>query len=328
MNSPIPTGLDVGNASTKLVLGDLTLRTPSYLLEVTDQPRLDRPSEGYFRYVEGDRPSLTGRAFLVGEVAHEQAPVGLTRVSDDDTAKVNTGLEMLLGALSHLPHQAEWPLDLVASIHHSHEDAEGLTQALQGAHRVQFNRHDAPVVVNIRVLKVVNEGAGAIVAGGLTSAKTLLYDLGNGTTITTIFGSKGRLIDRAVRSGGVEDLIDSIARDPQVISQLHREGDRAVVRKALEDGSLVYGSTGFSLEAVYKAALKTWAGSVVKDALASGRRHEADAASRFAIGGGCLLPGLGQALAAKGVTIASDPVFINARGLCKLASLLAAQVAA
>lgn len=49
---------------------------------------------------------------------------------------------------------------------------------------------------------------------------------------------------------------------------------------------------------------------------------QASASASFAIGGGVMLPGIPQALAAKGFIIASEPAWSNARGLRKLAELL------
>lgn len=320
-----PGGLDVGYAATKLVLHQKETVIPSYIQPLHTALH-QIPVHGYVRYSAGPARGLTGKAWLSGLAAYQYDPEAYLSTFDDRRqGKIALALQLLLGALSYLPHQERWNLYLSVSIHHAREMGDALKQALEGTHSVYFNENNEYSHVSITVLKVLDEGAGAVAMAGLTSGQNLVYDFGGGTVAISIFGDKGRLIERDVLPGGVNNLINAMAKNPATIKRLGAKADRETIRRGLENGSLAYGlQQPWDMTAVYEAELRAWVGSVLRTALKTGEKWQLNSQQVIAIGGGTQLPKMAQLLRSRGITPLPDGSWVNARGLQRVSDLLGA----
>ncbi|HEY9738352.1 MAG TPA: ParM/StbA family protein [Trichocoleus sp.] len=321
----LPTGLDIGNGAAKLVLPYQEVRIPSYIQPVHGN-LFDAPATGgLVSYLEGNATALVGHSWLSGKAAYQRNPEGYLRVVDDRHGKLSHGLPLLLGALSTLPHRPVWELAVMASIHHQKAMGDELVERLSGCHTVRFNGAAEPSCVRVEVLKTLDEGAGAIahcVEADLTN-QTLVYDFGSGTTVVSVFGAKGKLVDRQVSPGGVQALIDAVAKNTTVIRRLAQEGDRQIIREGIERGDFLYGIQGvWSFEEVYQAELKPWISTVLKGALKVGAKWTPTSSAVIAIGGGSQLPLVQELLRQQGILPVRDGVWANARGLQRLAAMV------
>lgn len=324
ISQPMPGGFDCGNGSVKLALDAYEVRCPSYILpihgEIYDPPVSSEG--GLVFYIDGDRPDLKGTRFFAGHPAYQQDPQAYFRVVDDPQGKIAYGLHLLLGAIATLSYESERTLNLVASVHLQKALGAQLQKALEGTHTVEFNACGKPSTITVNILKTLEEGAGAIAhcrAEIDPEKQTLLYDFGNGTCIISVFGAKGRLVDREVRPGGVEDLIEAIAKNLNTVRHLYQEGDRQIIRAGIEDASLLYGETGWSFEEIYRAELKPWIASTLKSALKAGAKWKPTCSHHIAIGGGSQLPLVSELLTQQGITPVREGSWANARGLRRLA---------
>ncbi|MGB3615864.1 MAG: hypothetical protein WBA10_18865, partial [Elainellaceae cyanobacterium] len=137
----LATGLDVGNASTQVVLPGLKpSEQPSYCSYVFGHVEApSRDDGGLVEYVNGTRSDLIGKRFLTGYAAYQHDPKGRIEVVAERDGKVRYGLQLLLGALATLPYRAEYDLAIAASIHDKVTWQTPLTEALQGTHVVKLN---------------------------------------------------------------------------------------------------------------------------------------------------------------------------------------------
>jgi Actin like proteins N terminal domain len=327
IRQPIPTGFDGGNGNTKLVLGDVEIRCPAYVLPIySDLYDVPAPiNGGLVEYVSGSRADLIGTRFLVGFPAYQQSPTGVLRVVDDKRGKILYGLQTLLGAIATQPHQDFWQLALVASIQDAKIFGDDLRESLKGGHTVRFNGSKQLSTVDINVLSVKEEGAGAIVQSRADinlMGQTLLYDFGAGTCILTLFGAKATIIDRTYSQGGVENLISAIARNLITRKVQASEGDRQLIRAGIEDQSFNYGHTGWNFREIYNAEIKPWVQSTLAPALKAAEPWTANTSARLAIGGGSQLPAINPLLTKRGILPVVDGGWSNARGLKTLAQHL------
>lgn len=321
----LPAGFDGGNGSTKLIVDRSEIRIPSYVLplhtDIYDAPASQ--AGGLVEYVEGVRTDLIGQRWLAGLPAYQQSPTGHLRVVDDKRGKLTFGLHLLLGCLATLPHQDEWQLSLIASIQDAQAFGSELSLLLSGEHRVRFNNR-ASCVVRIAVDSVVEEGIGAIVTARPEidpNGQTMLYDFCNGTCIISVFGAKGKLIHRKVTPGGVENLIDAIARNIETRRHLSAEGDRQIIRAGIEDKSFNYGTSGWNFRSIYNAELKPWTQSTLATALKAGSAWTPTSSAILAVGGGSELPTISQLLMTRGITPITEGCWANARGLGAIAQM-------
>jgi hypothetical protein len=314
-------GFDCGNGSTNLVFGESEILIPSYLLPIHNE--IYDPLIGLVEYIGGARSDLINKRWLSGISAYQQNPMGYYRVVDDRRGKLNYGLQLLLGAIATLSYQPHWTFTLVASIQDAQAFGNELSSLLNGSHTVRFNGKELSRI-EIRIVAVVEEGVGAIVTARSeieSDGQTLLYDFGTGTCIISIFGAKGKLLTRKVTPGGVENLIDAIARNLETRKQLNAEGDRQIIRAGIEAKTFEYGTTGWNFRHIYQVELKPWVQSTLATALKAGEPWRATSRAVLAVGGGSELPQITQLLTAKGITPIFEGHWANARGLAKLAQL-------
>lgn len=321
----LPTGLDVGNGTTNLIVEGAQTRIPSYVKPLNKAPN-EAPEAGFIQYIDGPRADLVGSSWLAGNAAYQSNPDAFVQVvADAKSGKITNCLHLLLGAISYGHARPAWNLQIVASIHHGAEMGDDLSVQLSGRHTARFNGNAEPVVVNVEVLRVLDEGAGAVISSGFRSGQMLVIDIGHGTIITDIFGEKAKPVPgaRTVSKGGVSTLIDAIAKSSLMIQQLGYEGDREVIRRGIEAGNFRYGQhNGFSFEEAYKAELKVWIATRLKAGIEAGAKWKATTTRAIAVGGGSQLPIVKDALAAAGITPSAAGCWANAQGLYQAALLL------
>ncbi|MBW4422216.1 MAG: hypothetical protein KME13_23875 [Myxacorys californica WJT36-NPBG1] len=323
-------GLDIGNGGVKIASNGHEIYIPSYVFDLQKSPA-DIPSRGFVRYISGDRYALTGNEWLGGLSAVEHSPLGAKRVTDSADGKTQFALPLLLAALTGLTEYKEINLSLVCSIHDAETLGDDLKKSLQGTHIAQLGLNASSTIVRVQVLKVLPEGSAALVANRsniVIDGTTIVLDVGNGTTIGSVYGAGGKRIDSKTLPMGVENLIDRICRNTEMRRFLTgREGDRHLVRRGIENRSFNYGTTAFNFEGIYRTEIRAWIGEALAPVTSFLGQWTAGADSRLAIGGGCKLPMLDQALTQKGYSIALDPVWSNARGLQKIAQKLSSEAA-
>lgn len=331
----IPTGGDGGAGLTKLVFGSGTqqmrVRTPSKVLEIKDELHdvLTSKEGGHFFYHSGAREDLIGKEFLTGTLANWKAPTTHIKLSDDPALKAEYALHCILGGLGTLPHRPEWNLHLVMSIHNKRLFHEEVNTKTKGSHIVSFHGQDTPRSrVNLTISLVAPEGAGSYaqcVAQQLIdrTQTALALDLGTSTVIVTAFAPGGSIIHRQVLEvGGVIDLLDAIAADPEVIAFLGtgKAGSVETIRQGIENGTFQYGTRPFNFKPIYARHLKPWLSDRVR--LAEKEIHEwRDVAQSFVgWGGGVELPGVSKMLASQAIIAVADGCWANALGLQRMAA--------
>lgn len=322
----LATGFDCGNGHTKTLIDLGESRQPSLFLPIQKSRILDIPtSDGgsLVEYIGGDRSDLIGKTWLTGSLAYQQSPQSCLRVGDDRRGKILYGLQLLLGAIGTFQPRSEWHLSLVGSIQDQQVYGAELRTALQGKHRVKFGSN-APCDVFVEVQRIMEEGAGVVVNARHmmdVSGKNILLDLGSGTTIASLFGEKGKLVDRKVFSQGVGSLIDAIASNLETRRELGQEGDREIIRAGIEDGSFRYGKTPWNFEPIYKEELKQWVQAILAPAIKYVSPWQPTASSFLATGGGAQLPMIADLLAMKGIRVVDESHWANCRGLARIAFL-------
>ncbi|MBD1890492.1 hypothetical protein [Coleofasciculus sp. FACHB-SPT9] len=320
-------GYDGGNGSVKLIVDNAEIRIPSYVqplhTEIYDVP--ESPEGSLIEYLAGDRSDLVSQRWFSGDVAYQYNPQSHQRVVDDRAGKIKLGLQLFLGALATLPHRSRWNLSVIASIQDAQLLGAELKELLQGQHSIRINGKGVSWI-DLSVSAVIEEGTGAVVTAlgcNLIQPKTqnIFLDLGNGTIISSVFGSGGKLIARKVTSGGVDALIEAIAKNIDTRRHLIREGDRHLIRAGIENGSFQYGTTGWNFRQVYNTELKPWVSQNLAAAFKSVDPWREQSDSVVAIGGGSQLPAIAQLLTARNIVTSSDGTWLNARGLARLAQI-------
>ncbi|MEC4818957.1 MAG: hypothetical protein SAK29_37630 [Scytonema sp. PMC 1069.18] len=209
--------------------------------------------------------------------------------------------------------------------------------------------------ITIEVLKVVDEGAS--VSQVLQIPELITLDIGNRTAITTAF-SRGKILNRqAIDESGVETLIKRIAINNQLKAELGSyDADLHEVRRAIEsyrqetveiiEETETTTKTGkkrkvknkrtetvdiieyrkkqiINIWEIYAEELQDWFKCELKRAIATVEEYSVKTGFPVrVIGGGALLPGLTEYFQNKGWTIAPNPLFVNAQGLCEIAEIM------
>lgn len=311
-----PIGVDIGNGALKLVSNQGEIRIDSYVHYMSERASMAANS-GYVEYHSGDRADLEGKQWIGGINAYYSDLKGMYRVTDSAIGKAELGLQLLLSALSLLPYRSEWSLHLVCSVHDGETLGAKLKAALQGTHQVLMQSKRSTVAITVAA--VLEEGTGAIIfyQKSCDPTNALVYDLGNGTLIVSGFNGLKMTDRRYSQNGGVESLIDAVARNPQVRDRLIKEGDRHLIRTGIESGKFIYGTQypDWNFKDAYKAELPLWVDRVLKPMVRPTEDRMASATALIAIGGGACLPGIDLLLAKRNIKVLPDPLWANARGL-------------
>jgi Actin like proteins N terminal domain len=314
-----PIGLDCGNGAVKLysAMGETLLE--SYVAYQSERPTY--AGNGYAEYISGDRPDLSGKLWIGGINAYNSARSAITRTVDSKDGKVSLCLQLLISALSHYPHRAEWDLMIACSIHDGQVFGKAVRQALQGTHRVRMRGKES--LVNIVVSHVVEEGTGAAVAVqqkfDLSSA--LVIDLGHGTAIASTFNGLHLALREYDSSSGAESLIHAIANSDYVRRALLAPGDKHLIRAGIEKGDFSYGTQrpDWNFKEAYASEFPAWFNRGLSGFVKLFESQVPAASSLIAIGGGAMLPGMVSALAKKGFATPEQPRWVNSKGLYQLA---------
>lgn len=309
--------LDIGNGAVKMFSAMGETLVESYIQYVNPK---DFPDFSYcVTYKSGPRSDLHQKSWLGGEPAYNYSAKTLIRVTDDPTGKIDLGLQLCLSALAKLSHREEWNLVVMASVHDHQLYGAGMRKALEGTHSVFLN--GKPSVVNIEVLKVVNEGFGAavVLSADHSLQSGLIIDIGNGTSIVRSYAGLKESGQYVNVTGGVEFLIEAIAKHETLRRQLNKAGDVHLIRQGIERGDFRYGNTSISFKDIYAECVSVWLSASLKPLLREMGDRFASASAMIAIGGGVQLPGVAKALENKGFTAVSDSRWLNAKGLYSLA---------
>jgi hypothetical protein len=324
----LPTGFDPGNGSAKLRIDGAEIRIPSLIQpihgDIYDVPQVK--DGALITYHSGTRKDLEKTSWLAGESAYSYNPINCQKIVDDRAGKVNFGLQILLGSIGCLSFRPKWNLGLVLSIQDAKVFGDELAKSIAGHHVIGINNSSAVTHIDIDVLAVREEGEGAIISAASTAVinpkdQTILIDAGHGTLISSVFGTGGKLIKRTVTPGGVSALIDAIAQNIETRRQLKREGDRHLIRLAIENNSFQYGHTDWNFRGVYNTELKPWVVSNLASALKAVDEYRESSASIVAIGGGSMLPAISQLLAKQSIATLPDGCMANVRGLERIANI-------
>lgn len=313
-----PIGFDIGNGSQKVVIGGAEKRFSSYVEPVRNALST---FETQVSYVSGSRHDLENQSWVSGQDAIFLNP-SCERVSKHLDGKPRFCLQLLLSAIALMPYREDWQLSIVASVHDAETFKDAIAAALNGTHLVQLGTEQKYSTVQINVLAVLPEGLGAIAecrADISAGREALVLDLGSGTVAATMFDATGKAGKRWVSHSGCDALIDAIAINAETRKALLKEGSRDLIRRAIEDRTFRYGSTGFDLKQIYGTELKPWLDSTISDVLRQSRNYS-EAATLVAIGGGVHLPLISELLQKHGFILAQDGLWANARGLFKLAA--------
>ncbi|MEM9090319.1 MAG: hypothetical protein AAGC93_16410 [Cyanobacteria bacterium P01_F01_bin.53] len=318
-----PIAFDGGFGFAKIVYNNEFITTPALLAPVRNHLH-DVPTSrqgGLVAYLDGPRQDLKETLWMTGFPAYQYFPQDHQRVVDTPDGKITYGLQMLLGCLATLPYQAFWNLNLVASIQDAEVMGARLAEALTGYHHVKF-ADNAPCTVNIRVLRVFEESFGVIAAHHKNlrnSRQTVVFDLGYGTTIVSLFAENGSLAGRTVINLGVGKLINAIATNALVRQALSQPGDPVLIREAIERGDFLYGTTEFSLKASYDAELGPWVAAVLAPAKKAASPWLVNADHILGIGGGSQLPLIYDLLKTQQINPVKNGAQAHANGLYLLA---------
>jgi hypothetical protein len=325
----LPIGFDGGHGGIKAIVNGNRYFVPAYFKRLTFRPH-ELPPTGFVEYQEGTSNPKT-KCWYVGNAALEQDPEGVLRIGDNPKGKVEYALEALLGILSHLPYQVNYSLAIAASIHDAKSLGDELLTALSFECIAKFNNYPTATKIKSQVSIVREEGHPALLTHKHEvdlNAQNITLDIGNGTIIASLFGTKGRLVDRKpFARAGVQRLIADIAVSDEFTRYLGGEiANEQYIRAALEnpdyDQKFQYGTTGFNFKHIYDAKLRTWVESSLAPAVKFLKPWRANASCALVIGGGALLPGVREALETAGFVVSSDPVWANAQGLYELTQML------
>lgn len=336
----IPVGFDCGAGLIKTCFGgngsQTRVRMPSKVLELTS-PLLEElvsRKGAYFFYQEGSRQDLTGREFLVGDLAAWKAPNTHIKLSDDSSLKAVFALHCILSAASAANFAGqEINLFVVVSTHNCGLFNAQLKELTSGTHIVRFgSRNNTPTRVNISIGLVVPEGAGSYAHArqqGLLEplAHVIALDIGTSTVIPQVFAPGGKLIyHQPLEAGGCIDLLDSIASSPELIQALGtgKSGNIELVRNAIET-DFIYGSRGFDLREVYSRSVTTWLGDRLRLAFRATDEWRDSCQSFVAWGGGSEMPGIAGSLKTQRITTIPAGGWANAIGLQIIAAGLLAR---
>jgi len=131
--------------------------------------------------------------------------------------------------------------DLIVIVSHWHEQtAADIAQSLLGQYDVTRNGVRIRCTVKRAIAELEGKGAYYLVKPQLKPGKTLLFELGHGTSEEWIIGSDGWVDGKATENLAVSRLVDTIAGDQSIRAHCLKLGEqeinRELISKALRTG--------------------------------------------------------------------------------------------
>ena len=252
----------------------------------------------------------------VGSLAHEPNHI-----------EVNSGHKLALYAKLALvciakvvPHLAE--VNIAASV--TNKEMAEAVKSLRGRHRLIVDGANKYFVID--TVRCYAEGFGAITrvqrnraAKGKASPTITGIDFGYGNVSIVLVGPDGRLMAFDSITPGVEALYEAIAKAVSKGSGKTIDHDQirlGVEAQTFELGG--YGGEDASFKAAYDAALSPWLTSRLDLLKAKHGALISQGAVKVCVGGGAMLPGLGDLLPKGWVIAQGNTQMLESQGLQQL----------
>lgn len=314
-------GTDIGNGFLKINDGRTPAwSTPSWYAEVPPGSQfndLDLYSM-HVRYLDGDRPDLKGKEWLIGPAAKSQTRLFQRSV---DAGKIDIALQLVLGCVRPPQEMTEsgtlFIQTLVTSLPDARRDAAELKTKLGGRHIVELNGFK--VAIGWGKVEVKEEGWGAynytvrrgLLRRGIGNAT---IDIGCGTAIVSYWDENGNLNYEARQpfDKGVDTLVQLIRADYRFKQRFGSDPKLHLILKGIEDGTLNYGTVG-SFKDIFEEKRKQWIVDVLKSAISVLKPFKDELDKILFVGGGAPLAE-GVVTNAKCI-VCSNPQLANVLGL-------------
>jgi hypothetical protein len=290
-------GDDIGNGYLKVNDGRTPAwSTPSWYAEVppgSQFPNLDLYSQ-HVRYLDGDRPDLKGKEWLIGPAAKSQTRLFQRAV---DAGKIDISLQLVLGCIRPPQEMTEsgtlFIQTLVTSLPDSRRDATELKAKLGGRHIVELD--GLKVAIGWGKVEVKEEGWGAynyavrrgLLRRGIGNAT---LDIGCGTAIVSYWDENGNLNYDARQpfDKGVDTLVQLIRADYRFKQRFGSDPKLHLILKGIEDGTLNYGTVG-SFKDIFEHKRQQWIVDVLKSAISVLKPFKDELDKILFVGGGAPL---------------------------------------
>jgi hypothetical protein len=292
-------GADIGNGYLKVNDGRTPpWSTPSWCAEVTPGsrfPDLD-PYSQHVRYLDGDRPDLKGKEWLIGPAANSQTRLFQRAV---DAGKIDISLQLVLGAI-RVPAEmvssgTMFIESLITSLPDARRDTDALKAKLGSRHIVELNGFK--LAIAWKKVEIKEEGWGAynyamrrgLLRQGLGNAT---IDIGCGTSIVSYWDENGNLNYDARQpfdDKGVDALVQLVRSDYRFKQRFGSDPKPHLILKGIEQGgNYNYGSLG-SFKDIFEEKRKLWVVDILKTAISVLRPFKDELDKILIIGGGAAL---------------------------------------
>lgn len=290
-------GTDIGNGFLKINDGRTPAwSTPSWYAEVPPGSQfndLDLYSM-HVRYLDGDRPDLKGKEWLIGPAAKSQTRLFQRAV---DAGKIDISLQLVLGCIRPPQEMTEsgtlFIQSLITSLPDARRDAAELKTKIGGRHIVELD--GLKVAIGWGQVEVKEEGWGAynyavrrgLLRRGIGNAT---LDVGCGTAIVSYWDENGNLNYDARQpfDKGVDTLVQLIRADYRFKQRFGSDPKLHLILKGIEDGTLNYGTVG-SFKDIFEEKRKQWIVDVLKSAISVLKPFKDELDKILFVGGGAPL---------------------------------------
>ncbi len=310
-------GLDVGNANTKVAIGDelpKLIVNPSTLTEQTPGPTSE------FTLLAG-ADEWVGRSWSIAPSESGLYPLD---ARFQGYGKPKLALPLLIASVwAELPEESR--LKVALSIH-NRTLAQSMADALNGKHVVQRltrNGQERKELV-IEVVLKTSEAAGVLESERATSGSNCLVDIGGGTV--GVLSTIGQQLNPDCKPYFLDDLgfraliAEFCKHDDCAMACSPRamrfEQARSLLEKYKRNRGLFGGA---DLNQAIEAEVARWWASVWDQVNRQAANHLSRANAIYCTGGALLLPQVAAIVKQSGLTPVKAPIDGNARGLWSLA---------
>jgi hypothetical protein len=248
----------------------------------------------HVRYLDGDRPDLKGKEWLIGPAAKSQTRLFQRAV---DAGKIDISLQLVLGCIRPPQEMTEsgtlFIQTLVTSLPDSRRDATELKAKLGGRHIVELD--GLKVAIGWGKVEVKEEGWGAynyavrrgLLRRGIGNAT---IDIGCGTAIVSYWDENGNLNYDARQpfDKGVDTLVQLIRADYRFKQRFGSDPKLHLILKGIEHGTLNYGTVG-SFKDIFEQKRQQWIVDVLKSAISVLKPFKDELDKILFVGGGAPL---------------------------------------